>query len=110
MSVKATHVGALILGGLLFGVGWAITGLCPGTSIGALGEGRLHAFWAILGMLGGAALYAELYPLMKKTVLTWGAYGKITIPQALGITPWPVIGVFIVIGVVFFVWAEKKGL
>ncbi len=110
LSIKATHVGALIIGGLLFGIGWAITGLCPGTSVGALAEGRVHAFWALLGMLVGAALYAEVYPLMKRTVLTWGSYGKITIPEAFGISPWPVIIVFVVIGIAFFAWAEKKGL
>lgn len=110
LSVKATNVAAIIIGGLLFGIGWAIAGLCPGTSVGALAEGRIHALWAILGMLGGAALYAEVYPAMKKTVLTWGAYGKITLPQMLGISPWPVIAAFVVVGIGFFVWAEKKGL
>ncbi|MDX2479913.1 MAG: YeeE/YedE thiosulfate transporter family protein [Desulfuromusa sp.] len=110
LSVKATNVAAIIIGGLLFGIGWAIAGFCPGTSIGALAEGRIHALWAILGMLGGAALYAEVYPTMKTTVLTWGSYGKITIPQVLGISPWPVIVVFAVVGIGFFVWAEKRGL
>ena len=110
LSVKATNVAAIIIGGLLFGIGWAVAGFCPGTSVGALAEGRIHALWAILGMLGGAALYAEVYPAMKKTVLTWGAYGKITLPQVLGISPWPVIAAFVVVGIGFFIWAEKKGL
>ncbi|MFK5926263.1 MAG: YeeE/YedE thiosulfate transporter family protein [Desulfuromusa sp.] len=110
LSVKATHLAAIIIGGLLFGIGWAIAGFCPGTSVGALAEGRIHAFWAILGMLGGAALYAEVYPIMKKTILTWGSYGKITLPQVLGISPWPVIVVFIIVGIGFFAWSEKKGL
>ncbi|NOZ69426.1 MAG: YeeE/YedE family protein, partial [Deferribacteres bacterium] len=43
--------GANILGGLIFGIGWGIIGYCPGTSLGALGEGRLDAFWGIMGML-----------------------------------------------------------
>jgi len=110
LSVKATNVVALVIGGLLFGVGWAITGLCPGTSVGALAEGRIHAFWAILGMLGGAALYAEAYPILKKTILAWGNYGKITIPQVLGVSHWQVIAAFIIVGIGFFVWAEKKNL
>jgi hypothetical protein len=110
LSIKATHVAAIIIGGLLFGIGWAISGFCPGTSIGALAEGRIHAFWAILGMLGGAALYAEAYPTIKTTILTWGSYGKITLPQVLGISPWPIVAVFAVVGIGFFMWAEKKGL
>ncbi len=110
LSIKATNVAAIIIGGLLFGIGWAIAGYCPGTSVGALAEGRIHAIWAILGMLVGAGIYAEAYPALKTSVLSWGKYGKITLPQTLGISPWPVIVVFAAVGIVFFVWAEKKGL
>lgn len=110
LSIKGTYVAAIIVGGLLFGIGWAIAGFCPGTSVGALAEGRIHALWAIIGMLVGAALYAEAYPTLKKTLLAWGDYGKITLPGVLGISPWPVVIVFIVIGLVFFAWFEKKGL
>ncbi len=38
-------------GGVLFGVGWAISVVCPGTAIGALGEGRWHALFVIVGMI-----------------------------------------------------------
>lgn len=110
LSIKATNLAAIVVGGLLFGIGWAVAGLCPGTSIGALAEGRVHAVWAILGMIGGAALYAELYPTMKKTLLAWGNYGKITLPEVLGISPWPIIAVFLLVGLTLFFWFEKKGL
>lgn len=108
LSVKGTVVGAQLIGGVLFGIGWAISGFCPGTSIGALGEGRVHAFWAILGMIAGAALYAEVYPIMKKTVLTWGVFGKITLPEVLNINHWVVITIFIIGFVSLFSWFEKK--
>lgn len=91
LSIKATIIGGVVLGGLLFGIGWALLGYCPGTSLGALGEGRWDALWGILGMLVGAGLFAEAYPFLKNTVLTWGNYGKITIPQILGINHWFVI-------------------
>ena len=110
LSVKATNVAAIIVGGLLFGIGWAIAGFCPGTSVGALAEGRIHAFWAILGMLGGAAFYAEVYPALKSNLLAWGKFGKITLPQVMGISPWPIVAVFIVVGLVMFAWFEKKQL
>jgi uncharacterized membrane protein len=41
LSIKATVLGANIIGGLLFGLGWAVLGYCPGTSIGAVAEGPL---------------------------------------------------------------------
>ena len=61
-------------------------------------------------MLVGAGIYAEIYPLMKNTVLTWGDYGKITIPQVLGVNHWIVIAVFVAGTLALFRWFEKKGL
>ena len=110
LKIKATNVGANIIGGVLFGFGWAFTGYCPGTSIGALGEGRWHAVWVILGMLFGAAIYAEVYPAMKATVINLGGYGKVKLPQVLGVSPWMVIPLFVALLLLLFVWFEKKGL
>ena len=110
LSVKPMIMGAVIPGGILFGLGWALLGYCPGTSAAALGEGRLDALWGILGMLFGAGLYAETYPMVKKTLLTMGDYGKITIPEVLGVNHWIVIAVFLVLFLALFRWAEKKGL
>ena len=110
LSFKTTVLGGNILGGLIFGLGWGLLGYCPGTSAGALGEGRWDAIWGLFGMIAGAALYAEAFPLMQRTVLTWGNFGKISLPQVLGINHWPVIIVFIVGGLLLFRFIEKKGL
>lgn len=110
LSIKSTVLGGNIIGGLLFGIGWGFLGYCPGTSAGAVGEGRLDAAWGIAGMIVGAALYAEAYPFLKETVLTWGDFGKVTLPQALGISPWLVIPVMIVGGLALFRFFEKKEL
>lgn len=110
LNPKATLLGALIVGGALFGAGWAVMGFCPGTSVGALGEGRWHAVWAILGMITGAALYAEAYAHLQKNLLTWGNFGKLTLPGALGVSPWVVIPVLVVVFILVFVFFEKKGL
>jgi uncharacterized membrane protein YedE/YeeE len=110
LSVKATVLGGNIVGGLTFGLGWGLFGYCPGTAVGAVGEGRWGAVWGILGMLTGAALFAEAYPFLKKTVLTWGNLGKLTIPQLLGVNHWAVILVMILGSLGIFYWFEKKGL
>jgi len=110
MSHKPMNVGAILVGGALFGAGWAVMGYCPGTSVGALGEGRWHAIFAIAGMVTGAAIYAELYPFFKRTVLSWADYGKIGMPEALGVSPWVVIVVFICIVLGFFRWFESREL
>jgi hypothetical protein len=78
--------------------------------MGAIGEGRWDGLWGLLGMLAGAAVYAEAYPLMKRTVLTWGDLGKITLPGMLGVNHWIVVPVFVVAGAGLFYWFEKKNL
>ena len=110
LSIKSTVLGATIIGGLIFGLGWGLLGYCPGTSMGAIGEGRWDGLWGLLGMLAGAAVYAESYPLMKRTVLTWGDLGKITLPGILGINHWIVVPVIVLAGVGLFYWFEKKNL
>ena len=102
MSPKPIHLGGQIIGGLLFGIGWAIAGYCPGTSVGAVGEGRVHAIPVVFGMLAGAAAYAESYGFLKKTVLSWGSFGKATLPELLHVSPWVVIAVFVIgVGALF---------
>lgn len=110
LSHKPMNVGAIVVGGALFGTGWAIMGFCPGTSIGALGEGRWHALFAITGMIAGAAVYAELYPWMKSTVLAWKDYGKIDLPQVTGLAKWILIPLFWLGCLGMFTWFEKKRL
>jgi uncharacterized membrane protein YedE/YeeE len=110
LSVKPTTLGGNIIGGLLFGLGWGILGYCPGTSAGALGEGRWDALWGIAGMLLGGAVFAEAYPFIKKTVLQWGTFGKITLPEIFGINHWLIIIVCIVGGICLFRWFETKKL
>ncbi len=109
-KVKGTLFAANLIGGGLFGAGWAIMGYCPGTSVGALAEGRWHAVWAILGMLGGAALYAEVYPMLTDNVLRWGDLGKITLPEILSVSPWLLIPILIAAFMGLFYAFEKNGI
>jgi uncharacterized membrane protein YedE/YeeE len=57
---KPRHPGN-VAGGLLFGVGWSVTGMCPGPILVNVGEGKLYALGALAGALVGAALFALLY-------------------------------------------------
>lgn len=49
-----------VLGGAIFGVGWAITGACPSTALVQLGEGRLAAVFSVLGILFGVWMYRRI--------------------------------------------------
>lgn len=109
-SHKPMNVGAVLLGGGLFGAGWAIMGYCPGTSLGALGEGRWHALFAIAGMIAGAGIYAELHPFFESTVLAWKDFGSIGLPETLGVSPWIIVPALWALILAIFAWFEKKGL
>ena len=61
-------------------------------------------------MMAGAALFAEAYPGLKKTVLLWGDLGQITLSQVLGLNHWFVIAILIIGGLILFQWFEKRGL
>ncbi len=60
-SPKPTYVYGVVAGGILFGIGIAMSGYLPGTALVALGEGRRDALAAIPGGLMGAAAWTALY-------------------------------------------------
>jgi uncharacterized membrane protein YedE/YeeE len=62
---KPFHRGT-VAGGALFGVGWSLTGMCPGPILVNIGEGKLYALAALAGALVGAALLGSFYPLVQK--------------------------------------------
>jgi len=110
LHIKPTILSVNILGGLLFGIGWAIFGLCPGTAGGALGEGHWDTIFGIIGMFVGAALFAQFYPYINHALMHTGDYGQVTIPQILGVSPWLVGGLFIIAATGLLLFFEKKGL
>jgi uncharacterized protein len=50
------------LGGFLFGLGWFVTGTCPGPIYAQIGSGEYWAFFTLAGALIGAYVYALLKP------------------------------------------------
>jgi hypothetical protein len=60
VAPKPRHPGNVV-GGAIFGVGWSLTGMCPGPILVNVGEGKLYALGALAGALAGVALFAVLY-------------------------------------------------
>jgi hypothetical protein len=46
----------VLVGGAIFGVGWGLSGICPGAAYASLGIGNVTILWAIAGMFAGAYL------------------------------------------------------
>jgi hypothetical protein len=103
-------VGSNVIGGLIFGAGFALLGYCPGTVAGAVGTGALDALvGGIVGLLLGAGLFAELYPWLRSHLLTRGKFPAVTVPEFLHLNQWLVIFLAEVIMIGFLVLLEYNG-
>ena len=65
IPTKPVHKGNLV-GGALFGLGWAMTGMCPGPVLVNIGEGKLYAIAALAGVVCGTWLLGWAYPKMQQ--------------------------------------------
>ncbi len=108
---KPGSLGSIVIGGLLFGLGFGLLGYCPGTLAGAVGQGALDAlFGGMIGILIGAALFAHLFPKLEKTVLHRGYFGEITWPELFKVNPWVVIFPIATGVILLLYWIERSGL
>jgi uncharacterized protein len=94
LHVKPAQLVAVPVGGLIFGVGMALLGYCPGTGVAAAAEGKRDAWFGVAGMLFGALLFAEQFASLNSTVLSWFNLGPVTLPQ---LTHMPAAGIFVVL-------------
>jgi len=85
MDIKPTYVLGIVIAGLIFGVGFAVSGYCPGTCVLASAEGKTDAMFTLLGGLVGAALYAVVYPLMAP-LINVSNFGKITLASVFNVS------------------------
>ena len=84
MDIKPTYVLGIVIAGLIFGVGFAISGYCPGTCVLASAEGKTDAMFTLLGGLIGAALYAVVYPLLAP-LINFSNFGQITLATVFNV-------------------------
>ncbi len=104
-----TIYGAQIVGGLLFGAGFAMGGWCPGTAAAGMAAGRIDALVFLLGTVGGSILFNELYPLIGG-LYTAGDRGVQMLYETVGMSRNAFVLAFTLIAVAAFwlaEWAEK---
>ena len=85
LNIKPTQYAANIVGGLIFGVGFALLGYCPGTGAAALGQGNWDAIAGIAGLMTGSYLFAEMSGWLGKTLMKVGDRGKLMLPEVVGV-------------------------
>ncbi|WP_418316980.1 YeeE/YedE thiosulfate transporter family protein [Piscinibacter sakaiensis] len=108
LHVKPALLGGLIVGGLLFGLGLALYGYCPGTGVAASGAGHRDAAVGVAGMLSGALLFVLGYPLWKPVIESVADWGELTLPEASSSSTW--LWVAIVTGALslLLLWLRKR--
>lgn len=82
LTVPPTWLLPQLAGGLLFGVGFVMGGLCPGTSCVAAASGRLDGVALIAGLLAGTLLFGEVFPWIA-AFYDATPMGRFTLPQLL---------------------------
>lgn len=107
LQVKTAYLAANAAGGLIFGVGMAVLGYCPGTGVAALGDGSRDALAGLLGMLVGAGLYAEAHPWVAAHVFGLSDLGKMTLVTATGASPFWLLGLMAVLAALGFGALER---
>lgn len=99
-----------LIGGALFGLGYLVSGYCPGTAVAGLASGRLDALVAMIGIGSGTLLFSVLFPWIERFYKT-SDMGQPTLPDLLGINHWVVLAiVFALAGSMFYTmeWYENR--
>lgn len=86
-DIKPTYVVGVVVGGLIFGTGFAVGGYCPGTCVVGVGEGRRDAIGAVLGGVAGALVFTLIYTLIETPLIKPMNYGKVTLYGLLHLPP-----------------------
>lgn len=74
-------------GGLLFGMGMSLVGMCPGTMVSGAARGQLdYLIPGFGGFLTGALLYGFLYPTITDLFAGFKDYGNAKLPELWGLS------------------------
>lgn len=106
LHLKPTRYASNIIGGLLFGVGFAFAAYCPGTGAAALGQGNYDAIAMMVGMIGGSYLFAEMSGWLSRHVDPIGDKGKLTLHDVVPINRTVLVIAFVTVLIAVLVAVE----
>jgi uncharacterized membrane protein YedE/YeeE len=86
-DIKPAYVLGVAIGGLVFGVGFAVGGYCPGTCVVGVGEGRKDAWFTIAGGVVGALLFTLGYNVLNAALIKPMDLGKVRLQDVLHLSP-----------------------
>lgn len=82
--INETFLWPQLLGGLIFGVGFAVGQYCPGTAVVACATGKVDAMVFMGGFFGGLLAFFFAYDGLERFYLS-GDMGRVLLPDALGL-------------------------
>lgn len=104
-AASTTLVWPMVLGGLLLGVGFVVSGYCPGTSMVATASGNVDGLVALVGVIAGGVVYGEVYPFIADFARS-GDLGQTYLPDVLGLPRAVVMGLVVVMALGMFLGGE----
>ncbi len=108
MWINPTYLWSEVVGGFLLGVGFIVSGLCPGTAAVSMASGRWDGLVAMAGIFAGTALFAVALDWVPGLSRLYEAGGQVSVLPALLHLPAPaVLLVVVVVAGAAFVGAEK---
>ena len=66
--INGSYLWPQLLGGIVFGIGFVMCGLCPGTSCVAVFTGKLDALAVFAGMFTGLIIFGEIEPILHRAI------------------------------------------
>jgi uncharacterized membrane protein YedE/YeeE/rhodanese-related sulfurtransferase len=101
MWINPTFMWAQVIGGFLLGVGFIVSGLCPGTSMVSMFSGRIDGLVAFIGMFIGSFLFIvsiDWFPSLA-SLYTARSMGTSTLPEVFGVSaPTLILGIVVMAG------------
>lgn len=108
LPLPTTYVAGNVLGGVIFGVGMALSGFCPGTVAAGAGEGRLdYLVPGMLGLLVGALVYGLTYDTVMPVLATLWNAGPVTFADLAHADPIWLVVVFAELTALLFYALER---
>lgn len=109
MWVNPTFLPAQAVGGFLLGVGFIMSGLCPGTSVVSMVSGRIDAWVTFAGIFVGIAIFTLTVDWVPGLLSLYqmGSGEVSMLPQLLGVPPLILVLALVVGATLAFVGAEK---
>jgi uncharacterized membrane protein YedE/YeeE len=110
MRVPVTYLWPQIVGGFLLGVGFIVSGHCPGTAVVGASSGNIDAMVAVFGTAIGTLVFGIFYPWLQE-FYSAGDMGVLRLPETLGVGETvAVVGVVVMAIGCFFgaEWIERK--